>query len=1212
MRIRDLFDPSRDIHRAIEKVISYSASQEARLKSEISEYIVTESIEEQLEKLLRLMLTAMEQGGENEIGVWLSGFYGSGKSSLSKYLGLALDENVVVDGVRFLKHFQNRLHKPQTKALLATVAARFPAAVVFLDLAAEMLAEATMKEVSTVLYYKVLQWAGYSRNLKVAALERRMQQDGRYEEFLERIRNDLGISWTAVQSASQVSLQNDPLVVDSLLPEIAHAMYPSLFKTPASFSTETSDVVVFEKDRVREMIDIVRQTSGKECVIFIIDEVGQYVGPRHNLILNLDGLAKNLKALGGGKVWIVGTAQQTLAEDDPRVALNSPQLYKLKDRFPIQIDLESRDIKEICTRRLLGKSPVGQQVLGAAFDAHGQSLRHNTRLRDAKYYAADFDKAAFIDLYPFLPAHFDILLHLLGALAKSTGGIGLRSTIKVIQDILIEGPAPGVTPAADAGSIPVADAQVGWLATTVTLYDALHRDITRAFPSLHRAMEKVLIRFPEPSPHVDVAKTVAVLQVLGNMPVTRTNVAALMHPALDAPSRKGEIEAAIAEMIADAIVPFGEKDGGLCFFSEKLNDIDQERAQLPLRTIEVRRIENEALREVFQPLPKVTLHGSLTVTSGLKAVSGNTLTSLAGEKEIIQTHVEFADPHERDAVRDRMLDESRQRSFENIVFLLGYADPTIRDKAGEIHRCNEIVQRHRSDPDQEVKDYCSSQADRAAALTSDLQMILRRNLQQGSFIFRGSITAVNSLSQDILESSRKHLGDVAGQVFHRYSEAPVRAETNLAEKFLRLGNLMAVTAALDPLHLVQISGGSPQINTSHKALISIRDYVDRTGTVEGKRLLEHFSGAPFGWSPDTVRYLLAGMLLAGMIKLKISGREVLVNGQQALDALRTNNSFKNVGVALCDDQLDPDKLALAATRLTDLIGEAVLPYPQDEISKAGVKHFPGFQHQFGPLAEKLDHLGLPGVDTVKSLNQELADVLLTDASDLPHRLGSAESALYDGLKWAAQVDLALKNGLDGVVRDLQDLRREINDLPDSGAPGDLRKDLAEDLELLGQRLESPDFHQHLTDFSTLLTTIRARIEETISLVAQEQQKSLDNARQGLTYLPDWDKLTQEEQSNMFGEVDFLSVQPGQGIQGLKHLLAQEYVISTTMGRLKEGIERLAGERREPPVAGDKTRVHRISIPSKVHTAEEISSIITRLEDLRGQLEDGDEVVLSIS
>jgi hypothetical protein len=167
--------------------------------------------------------------------------------------------------------------------------------------------------------------------------------------------------------------------------------------------------------------------------------VGQYVGERANLILNLEGLAKNLKRLGDGKVWIVGTAQQTLTEDDPRAALNSPELYKLKDRFPIQIDLESSDIKEICYRRLLGKSAEGEQALGELFEPTARRCATTPSCRTPSTTTPTSTSQTFTNLYPFLPAHFDILLHLLGALAKSTGGIGLRSAIKVIQDILIEG-----------------------------------------------------------------------------------------------------------------------------------------------------------------------------------------------------------------------------------------------------------------------------------------------------------------------------------------------------------------------------------------------------------------------------------------------------------------------------------------------------------------------------------------------------------------------------------------------------------------------------------------------------------------------------------------------------------------------------------------------------------------------------------------------------
>ena len=104
MSISSLFDPSKDIYRTIEKVITYGAAQEDRLKSEIAEYVVTESIEEQFRRLLDRMQLAMETGGENEVGVWVSGFYGSGKSSFTKYLGLAFDDQRTIDGTPFIKY----------------------------------------------------------------------------------------------------------------------------------------------------------------------------------------------------------------------------------------------------------------------------------------------------------------------------------------------------------------------------------------------------------------------------------------------------------------------------------------------------------------------------------------------------------------------------------------------------------------------------------------------------------------------------------------------------------------------------------------------------------------------------------------------------------------------------------------------------------------------------------------------------------------------------------------------------------------------------------------------------------------------------------------------------------------------------------------------------------------------------------------------------
>ncbi|XOV89812.1 MAG: BREX system P-loop protein BrxC [Pseudomonadota bacterium] len=1205
MEIKQLFDSNKDIYRTIEKVITYSASQEQRLKAEISEYVVTESIEEQFEKLLGKMQAAMEAGGENEVGVWVSGFYGSGKSSFTKYLGLAFDENVTIDGTPFIQHLQNRFKRQTTKQLLSTVSKRFPAAVVMLDLASTQLAGASMEEVSTVLYYKILEWAGYSQNLKVAAFERRLKKEGRYEEFLNIFAEQLeGEQWH--------NYRNDPLVVDSVVPAIAHQMYPKYFQTPESFPTVTQDWIVFTDKQVEEMLAIAREATGKEYIIFIIDEVGQYVGSRQNLILNLDGLAKNLKNIGDGKVWIIGTAQQTLTEDDPKASLNSPVLYKLKDRFPIQIDLEANDIKEICYSRLLGKSPTGEAELGSLFDKHGQALRQNTKLEDARAYGADFDKQTFTNLYPFLPAHFDILLHLLGALAKSTGGIGLRSAIKVIQDILVEG---------TDHSTPIASQPVGWLATTVTLFDALKKDIEKGYVSLYQAANKVSIRFPDSELHQDIAKTVCVLQILGNLPISVQNVTSLMHGGVADASAAEQVKKAVEELISDAIVPLGEQDGNLCFHSEKLNDIEQERGTIPLRAIELRRIQNETLREAYSPLPSTHLNGSLSVQTGLKAqTAGGVPASLSGDRNTVQTVVELVDPADYEAAKARLTEESRHKTSKYTIFLFGRTSPEMEELTAEIYRSKEIVSKYRNEPDQEVKEYCNGQTDRANRLMGELERRIKRSLVQGSFIFRGDVTAVESINQDLIEAARKHLASVAEQVFDRYGEAPVRAGTNLAEKFLRLGNLNSVTAATDPLNLVQTQGGRPSIDTGHKAMTSIRDMIDQQGSIEGKRLTDMFTDAPYGWSPDTLRYLVAAMLLAGEIKLKVAGREVTVNGQHAIDALKTNNTFKSVGVSVREERPSNELLAKASERLTELSGDTVVPL-EDDISKATTRLFPQLQHEYGPLAEKLRGLKLSGSDRLETLSQDIKDVLFTDASDAPQRLGGEESELYANLKWAADLKRALEHGLEQTLQDLQQHRRELESLPASGTPGQLKTELEDEMAGLTERLNHVDFFRYSTEFASSLTTLKSRVRDTAIALQTEQQERIKAAEQDLSRLSEWPELNQQEQNNLLSDLERLTVTATEDLAGLRALVNQEYAIQTQVQDIKQRIQRIGQQRLQDKLRDEQAQaikegnrqISRTLHPKpQITTLEDLDALIAELQQLRSELHYAAEFKLSIN
>ena len=1201
MTIKTLFDPSRDINREIEKVITYGADQDSRLKAEILEYQVTASIEEQFRKLLDRMQRAMDAGGEHEVGVWVSGFYGSGKSSFTKYLGFALDPSKQIDGVPFLKHLQDRLHNADTRALLGTVAQRYPAAVIMLDLASEQLAGATMKEVSTVLYFKVLQWAGFSRNLKVAALERRMQKEGRFDEFLEKVQAVLpGVAWA--------DLQNDPLAVDALVAGIAHQMYPSFFPTETSFNTASSEVLQFENDRVKEMLDIVRDKSGKPYAIFVIDEVGQYLATRNDLILNLDGLAKNIKQIGDGKAWIISTAQQTLTEDDQRVALNSPQLFKLKDRFPIQIDLEASDIKEICYRRLLGKSPDGEATLGKMFEEYGQALRQNTKLQDAKFYEADFNRQGFVNFYPFLPAHFDILLHLLGALAKSTGGIGLRSAIKVIQDVL----------RGEGGSGGMANQSIGWLATTVTLYDELEKDIRVGFQQHHQVVTKIQQHFHGQPLYGEVAKTIAVLQILNNIPIIAQNIASLMHPGVTAASRADEIRDAIQVMLKDPQVPISERDGQIVFLSDRLREVEKERGETVLRSSETRRIFGEALRNVFDPLPRVSVQ-DLAVTAGLKSVSGGMTQSLAGDSHPIQLAIEVVESADFDTAQKAALEASRERTNAATFFLVAANDPAIEALVGEIYRSQRIVEVHRNTPEQEVRDYCNGQTEQAEKWKQELAAKIRQMLIQGAFVFRGQVTAASAHAQDILEAAKRELTNVAGQVFDRYAEAAAQVNTDVAERFLRASNPAQITSVIDPLGLVHVVNGQHRYRDDHKAMLSIADYVRRTGSVEGKRLLDHFAESPFGWRPDTTRYVLAGMFMAGEIRLRISGLEVTNVGQKSIEALKTNNSFKQVGVSLRDDRPSNEALGLSATRLEQITGEPVLPLEQ-EIAKAATKSFVGLQRTYGDLASKLSALGLPGVDRVTALSDDLEQVIKSDGSDAPARLGAEESELYNNLIWAQDVKRAFDQGLETTLGELVAHRDKINALPDSGALGALKGEVTEALQLFASRTGQSDFYKHAVDFNSQLTDLKARVREATISLRSEYANELKEAEKDLQSIPGWGQLTAEERANSAAAIHQLELEPGEDLQALDRLVAKGYDINKAVSATRQMVEQTGLERvrqreetlRAQSGGGAKRLSETIKAPKVIRSASELGALIDQMNELKARAALYEDIELTIS
>ena len=1098
--MRSLFSTRRPIDRPIEKVIDYYATDDTRLLAEVEEYEVTANVEQNLRRFLDVVGAGVRTSQVAETGIWVSGFYGSGKSSFTKYLGFALDPSRLVDGRPFLDLLAERIGPLTLRQELKALATREPMAVIMLDLGAEQLAASSLTSVSTVLYWKILQWAGYSKEEKVAQLEFRLDRDGRLDEFRQAYRAQFGRSWDEVH--------NDPLVAVSRADQLAPGFYPREYPEPGAFRALRFSLAENLRDRAAEMLDVIRRKTGRQNVLFLIDEAGQYVAPRGELILNLDGLARNFKELGQGRVWVVATGQQTLAEIVEKAAYNSAELNKLRDRFPVSIELDARDIREITGKRLLGKAAEGEAQLGALFRQHGQALATNTRLVGTTLFKGDVDEQSFVRLYPFLPQHFDLLLELVRTLARSTGGIGLRSAIRVIQDVLVD--TSKVLP---AGARLLADQPVGRLATADQFFDTLRADVGKVLPHVVTGVDRVAQLFPEDGLPPRVAKAVGALQPIENLPRSVENVAALLYAQIGDPPQVDEVREALRRLVEEKATGLVEdpQAGGFTFLSEGVKPLRDKRNAYAPTAGELNLLRSQILQGLFEAAPTATLENAKAVRAGVRLGR----TPIVGEDEEVQFRLEATDAGGWDARRTTLLTETTGHAeWKTAIAWLIRPDDAVDDVLVEVVRSRKAAnETPESEADRDVASFIRAERRAAQINEEEARKLYRKALLEGTLIFRGKPTPATVAGATTDLAARKVLQEAAAQIYPSFHLVNIRPPTDLASKFLDVERLDRMPPGLDPLRFVTQSAGRPRVDPRHPALAeALRVFhaqLDQRGTtrLQGNAVQDIFAAAPYGWSKDATRYAFAALLLAGEIMLHTSGGVVQTAGPAAVEAMRSTQAFGRIGVALRDSRPSLETLDRAASRLESIVGLPVLPL-ENQISSTAREHLPPRLEPLAPLATQLRLLGLAGADRAQALADTGRDLLQQDGAAAISLLGAVDCDFPTDLDWAKQVSAALANGAEQDVQDARAAVREAQDL-EQLSPG-LRLVEMSERDTLGDALASDTFYTRLADLRGVARTVRERAARAFQERLAVYEADLIKGRASLEASPDWLRLADDD------------------------------------------------------------------------------------------------------
>lgn len=1158
--IRSLFSARRPLDRPIEKVIDYYAADEKRLAAEIEEYEATENVEACFRKFLEVYEAGVRRGEVTEVGVWVSGFYGSGKSSFTKYLGFALDPTCKVGGRGFLDSLCDRLNAADVKALLRTLAGRQPTAVVMLDLGAEQLADTAMAPVSTVLYWKVLQWAGFSKEKKLAQLEFTLDRQGKLDAFKAAYRERFQGDWEAIH--------NDPLIGVARGAQLVPAFLPKEFPTPESFRQLKFEEGLSVRDRAEAMLQIARKRAGCQNVLFLIDEAGQYVAPRGELILNLDGLARNLKELGQGKVWIAATGQQTLAEIVEKAAHNSAELNKLRDRFPIAINLDARDIREITYRRLLTKSPDGERILRDRFAREGQALLTHTRLSGTTLFRGDPDAETFTRLYPFLPQHFDLILELIRNLARSTGGIGLRSAIRVIQDLLVD--ASRVLP---AGATRVADRPVGSLVCADDFYDTLRADIAKVLPHVTTGVDKVAAVFREDLLALRVAKVIAALQAVEGFPRSPENIAALLYPGLGAPSLLEPVRDVLRRLVAEKECGIIEdpKEGGYLFLSEGVKPLRDKRNSYIPPGAEINHLRVRLLATLFDPPPSGRLENVKDVKAGIRLGRIPVL----GEDAEVQFRLEIVEPQTLADRRTALLAETNTPEYRSTIAWLVTFPGEVDDLLVEACRSDQILQKvAERDADKDVAQFLRAERRLMETYKDRAQKLIGKALLEGTFILRGGPVPVAEAGATLEAATRAVLGRAAAEIFRYFHLVPIRPATDLAARFLAVERLDRMPREHDPLTLVVTRAGHPAINTGHPALAEVlRTFQERveqsgSGRLQGNAIQDLFADPPYGWSKDATRYLFAALLVAGDVELHTPGGTVRTSGPLAVEAMKSTVAFNRVGVSRRDGRPPKEALDRAATRLQEMFGKDVLPL-EDHISRAVRTCLPELMEQIASLPDHLRLLGLPGEGRARALLETCADLLRGDASEAAARLGGTECAVPADVRWARPVIECLRQGGEADIRAAQALRSGLADLSQMFATtaGDLVTH--EEAATLHEALTSEQIHERLPGLRGAVASITARIADRYADRRKAHAGALQEALAALEATLEWPLITPEDREEIarhFIPSDLPEVaQPGRELSLLRLILTREVSLPQLKARAEAEVRRRVPTPLLPPV-----------------------------------------------
>lgn len=1019
--MREIF--KKPVERAIDGVIK--ADDDASLRTELDEYVITSEIGQRLEQFLHAY-----NNYNTANGVWISGFFGSGKSHLLKMLALLL-ENRQVDGIRAFDIFAEKLKGEPMLAGALRKAVSIPSkSILFnIDQKADVISKNDIDALLSVFQKVFDEMCGYfGKQPHIAQFERQLDERDQFQAFKVAFLELSGKPWET-RGREEALLEGRNIAA-----AFARATGADPSDAKDILTQYRKDTRVSIEDFANTVKTWIDRQEPNFRLNFFVDEVGQYIADNVKLMTNLQTIAESLNTKCKGRAWIIVTAQQAITEVvGDMTARQENDFSKIQARFANRLPLNSADVAEVIQRRLLSKTDTAEIMLGNLHDKEENNLRTLFDFADGSIRLKNYrDREHFIASYPFAPYQYTLFQMAITSLSQHNAfegkhsSVGERSMLGVFQEV----------------AKALAEHPVGGLAT----FDLMFEGIRTALKSAVQQSIQIAERNLDDLFAIRVLKALFLVKYVKEFKPTVRNISILLLSDFEADQamQRRKIEDALALLERETYI---QRNGEVYeFLTNEEKDVEAEIKALDVDPTEISK-ELETL--VFDTILKHRKFKHLA-TGYEYSFSRKLDDHLLGRE--YELAINIISPFNDDAASPEAI-RIRNLGREELAIVLQPDVRFVRDLT-LFRQTDKFIRQSRSGSPQPGRDrIILEKGEQNGRRAKDLELRLRNLIAAARLFVRGDELDIGG--DDPQERIVKAFQTLIDKV---YVNLPMLRGVNYVEA--------DIVKAVSPASTLFGEAGSGLTESELDVLNHIQAQARNGVKVSAKYLTERFGAKPYGWPIVATLCLIASLSGRGKCEVRSDGT-LLESG----DLARALNNSHTLGNLLLTPQLEFTAAQIRAAKdlYKELFGlpadgsdarilgsewaESIRKLADELSQRVSEQHKYPFVMVLEPLREQI--LGMLGKPATWYITEPLKheDTLLDAKENILDKIrnfmGGAQKEIYDDVRDFLQAQEANISYVDASAG--EKLRAALRD-PD-GYKGNAIQSLKADLYALKNKVE---------------------------------------------------------------------------------------------------------------------------------------------------------------